>query len=128
MPNISSAKKQLRQNKVRRVRNLRTQSAYQKAAKDLKKLAAAGNATEASAKLSHTYSLIDTAHKKKIISDKKASRAKSQVAKAIKAAGGKMPVGKTKKEAPKASTKKAAAPKAAKPAKKVAKKASPKKK
>lgn len=128
MPNIASAKKQLRQNKVRRARNLRTQSSYQKAAKDLKKVAAAGNATEASDKLSHAYSLIDTAHKKKIISSKKASRAKSQIAKAVKAAGGKMPVGKTKKEAPKASTKKAAAPKVAKPAKKVAKKPVAKKK
>ena len=126
MPIIKSAIKRNRQNATRRARNLRTQRTYQKAIKDAVKTAEAGDATAASATISVAYKAIDMAAKKRVISQEKAGRKKSQLARVMKESGVKMPKGKAKttikpapkktaakKEAPKKATRKKAAPKKA---------------
>jgi small subunit ribosomal protein S20 len=68
MPNIKSAKKKLRQDKKRALRNVKYQNAVKKALKTAKKA-------------DTVYSLIDKAAKNKIIHKNKAARLKSRVGK-----------------------------------------------
>jgi len=96
MPIIKSAIKRNRQNATRRARNLRTQRTYQKAIKDAVKTAEAGDASAASGTISVAYKAIDMAAKKRIISQEKAARKKSQLARIMKENGVKMPKGKAK--------------------------------
>lgn len=120
MPIIKSAIKRNRQNTTRRARNLRTQRTYQKAIKDAVKTAEAGDANAASEIISVAYKAIDMAAKKRVISQEKAARKKSQLARAMKENGVKMPKGKAK-------TTIKPAPKKAATKKEVAKEAAPKK-
>jgi small subunit ribosomal protein S20 len=84
MPNTTSAKKALRQNSIRRERNVKKKEAYKEAVKLFRKLIAAKKLDEAKAQLPRTYQLLDKAAKGKVIEKNKASRLKSQLAKHLK--------------------------------------------
>jgi len=87
MPIIKSAKKKLKQDKKRRILNLRYLKSYRVAINKLK----TAKTTEKIAKMvSSAYSKIDKAAKKNIIHKNKAARLKATVAKFLK------PVKKTK--------------------------------
>lgn len=77
MPITKSAKKALRQNKTRRVRNVRKIVAYKASIKDFRKLIAAGKKDEAKKMLSRVYQTLDKAAKSGVIKKNKASRLKS---------------------------------------------------
>ena len=83
MPKIQSAKKALRQNKRRQMRNLVRKEAYKNALKQLKKLVAAKKIDEARAKLPHVYQALDKAAKAKVIEKNKAARLKSQASRMV---------------------------------------------
>jgi small subunit ribosomal protein S20 len=84
MPITASAKKALRQNRTRRVRNVAKKEVYRKAVKDYRKLVAAKKTEEAAKSLAAAYKLLDKAAKAKAIAKNKASRLKSRLAKLIK--------------------------------------------
>ena len=90
MPITKQAIKRNKQNAVRKVRNIATQSTYQKSVKTFMQTVKGGKVAEAEKMLFSVYKDIDMAVKKKIISDAKAARKKSQVTAGLKAAGGKM--------------------------------------
>ncbi len=77
MPITKSAKKALRQNKTRRVRNIRKITAYKSAVKDFRKLVAAGKKDEAKKMLARVYQTLDKAAKSGVIKKNKSSRLKS---------------------------------------------------
>ena len=77
MPITKSAKKALRQNKTRRVRNVRKIVAYKSSVKDFRKLVAAGKKNEAKKMLPRVYQTLDKASKSGVIKKNKASRLKS---------------------------------------------------
>ena len=85
MPITKSAKKALRQNKVRNHRNTVKKDAYKKAVKDFRKLlgdkANKGKTLEAELKLA--FKTLDKAAKGGVIMKNKASRLKSRLAHAI---------------------------------------------
>lgn len=74
---IKSAKKALRQNKTRRVRNIRKIAAYKASVKDFRKLVTAGKKDEAKKMLPKIYQTLDKAAKSGVIKKNKASRLKS---------------------------------------------------
>ncbi|OGM99230.1 MAG: 30S ribosomal protein S20 [Candidatus Yanofskybacteria bacterium RIFCSPLOWO2_01_FULL_41_34] len=77
MPITKSAKKALRQNKTRKIRNTRKTVAYKASVKDFRKLVAAGKKDEAKKMLSRVYQTLDKAAKTGVIKKNKASRLKS---------------------------------------------------
>ena len=77
MPITKSAKKALRQNKTRRIRNTRKIVAYKATVKDFRKLVAAGKKAEAKKLLPKVYQTLDKASKSGVIKKNKASRLKS---------------------------------------------------
>ncbi len=77
MPITKSAQKALRQNKTRRIRNVKKIVAYKSTVKDFKKLVAAGKKDEAKKMLSKVYQTLDKAAKSGVIKKNKASRLKS---------------------------------------------------
>lgn len=83
MPITASAKKALRQNRTRRVRNAAKKAAYKKAVKTYRQLASAKKTDEAAKSLAITYQLLDKAAKTNAISKNKASRLKSRLAKQL---------------------------------------------
>lgn len=83
MPITTSAKKALRQSVRRRVRNLSRANAYKSAAKELKKLALAGQSKEAEKLLPKVYKAIDKAAKTGVIKKNKAGRLKSTAARLL---------------------------------------------
>lgn len=129
MPIIKSAKKRVRQTKVRYARNLATKRTVRTATKALETAIESGKKAEVQKAFVAAQSAIDTAVKKNILPKKRAARMKSQLNAKAKAVAGSTAVAKTAKKAPakKAAPKKAAAKKpAAKKA--VAKKPAAKKK
>lgn len=106
MPLLKHAKKKLRQDKQRTLKNKSVRSVYKSALKAAKENPSDENVKKA-------FSQIDKAAKHNIIHENKAARLKSSVSK-VKASGG------ASKEAPKkkTATKKASSSKAKKPAKK----------
>ncbi len=84
MPITSSAKKALRQNKTRRVRNVIRKDTYKKAVVRYRKLVAQKKSEEAQKMLSTVYKALDKAAKTKVIEKNKASRLKSRLAKLLK--------------------------------------------
>lgn len=78
MPIIASAKKQLRQNKKRKVRNDRTRSLFREARVNFEKAIKAGDKKWATEQLPKLYSVIDTLDKKNIIHTNNAARKKSR--------------------------------------------------
>ena len=77
MPITKSAKKALRQNKTRRVRNIKKIVAYKSSVKDFRKLVVAGKKDEAKKLLPKVYQALDKATKSGVIKANKASRLKS---------------------------------------------------
>ena len=78
MPITKSAKKALRQNKTRRIRNNRKIVAYKASVKDFRKLVTAGKKDEAKKMLPKVYQILDKATKSGVIKKNKASRLKSK--------------------------------------------------
>jgi small subunit ribosomal protein S20 len=83
MPITRSAKKALRQSLRRRTRNLKRKEAYKNAAKNLKKLTAAGKVDDARKLLPQLYKVLDKAAKTRVIHQNKAGRLKSRLTKLI---------------------------------------------
>jgi len=77
MPITKSAKKALRQNKTRRVRNVRKIVSYKATVKDFRKLVTAGKKDDAKKMLPKVYQVLDKAAKSGVIKKNKASRLKS---------------------------------------------------
>ncbi|MBL7159798.1 30S ribosomal protein S20 [Candidatus Microgenomates bacterium] len=80
MPIIKSAKKKMRQDEKRRLKNLRTKKTYKEAVKEVREKPVVK-------KLQKAYSALDTAAKKRIIKKGKASRLKSRLSKLIEKKG-----------------------------------------
>ena len=78
MPNIKSAKKKLRQDRKRTIRNLRYKRMYKSALKNVRK---AKNLKEAREWLAKAYSWLDKAAKRHVIHANKAARLKSRITK-----------------------------------------------
>ncbi len=83
MPITKGAKKAHRSSLNKRVYNLRRSRVMNDAVKDLRKLIAAGNTSEAESKLAGVYKAIDKAAKRGIIKANTAARKKSRLVAAI---------------------------------------------
>ncbi len=83
MPNIRSAKKALRQNLKRRVRNLVKKRQIKTTVKGYKRLVDGGDLENAKGQLKLAYKAFDKAAKTKVITKNKASRLKSKLAKRL---------------------------------------------
>jgi len=83
MPQTKSAKKALRQNKKRRVFNLKIKEKIKELKKKIKKLISENKEKEAKESLSLFYKIIDKAAKRGTIKKGKADREKSKLGKAI---------------------------------------------
>ncbi len=83
MPNTKSAQKAMRQNIRRRARNLVRKDAVKSAIKEVRKLVAAGKASEAAEALKKAMAALDKATKRGVVHKNTASRKKSRMAKAI---------------------------------------------
>jgi small subunit ribosomal protein S20 len=83
MPITSSAKKALRQNQTRRVRNIVKKENYKKAVTGLRKLVVAKKLEDALKALPAVFKALDKAAKAKVIEKNKASRLKSRLAQLI---------------------------------------------
>jgi len=86
MPNCLSAKKQLRQNKVRRDRNRSKKSVLRGSVRKIREAVAAGDIETAEASYQETAKGLDRAGSHRILHPKKVSRTKSRLQKIIKAA------------------------------------------
>lgn len=82
MPRIKSAKKRMRQTKVRTARNKAQRSELRTA---VKKVRGAGTKAEATKALAEAASLLDRAGRKNLVHRKTAARQKSRLAKAAAA-------------------------------------------
>lgn len=83
MPITKSAKKALRQNKRRRVRNVRQSRSLKDEIKSLKKLVIAKDKKGANETLSKVYKALDKAVKTNLIKKNTASRMKSRLTKTV---------------------------------------------
>lgn len=83
MPITASAKKALRQNIKRRVKNLAKKEAYKKAVKNFRKLVIEKKAEDAKKMLPQVYKALDKAAKTNVIAKNKASRLKSRLTKLV---------------------------------------------
>ena len=83
MPITKSAKKALRQNKRRAVRNVKRKRKIKDLIKEVKKLISQNKAKEAEKLLPEIYKSLDKAAKTKVIKKNTASRKKSRITKAI---------------------------------------------
>lgn len=79
MPITTSAKKALRQNITRRVKNAAKKGALKKILKQYKKLVSQKNVDEAKKQLSAVYKALDKAAKANLIKAGKAARLKSRL-------------------------------------------------
>lgn len=84
MANTSSAKKAVRQQRRRTVRNLEKKTAMLDIIRSIRKLVASGKKTEAAKLLSIAYKVFDKAAKTGYIKKNTAARNKSRLAKLIK--------------------------------------------
>jgi small subunit ribosomal protein S20 len=89
MPNISSAKKRLRQSLVRRTRNRATKSELKTRIRKVLELAKAGDAEKTETEFRTTVKKLDQAAAARIIHPNRASRLKSRISARLKAAKGK---------------------------------------
>jgi small subunit ribosomal protein S20 len=83
MPIIKSAKKALRQNKKRKLENLKVKNKMKDQVKKIKSFVSNGKKKEAQENLSRGYKAIDKAVKKGIIKKNTAARKKSRLTKLI---------------------------------------------
>ena len=81
MPKTTSAKKALRQNRGRRIQNIKRQKELAAAIKEYKKALSARDKEAAAEKLGLTYQALDKAVKTKVLKPRKAARLKSLFAK-----------------------------------------------
>ena len=86
MPITKSAKKQLRQNIRRRLRNLKYKKRIKQERKVIQKLIKEGKTKEAEEKIPTFYKIVDKAAKENVIKKNKASRMKSGIVKFVKKA------------------------------------------
>lgn len=84
MPQRRTAKKDLRQNKKRRQRNLETMQKVKGAIKNLKKSLDSQDASLRAKTLTELYKILDKAAAKNVIHRNKASRKKSRLTKLLK--------------------------------------------
>lgn len=84
MPNIKSAKKALRQNKRRRIRNLAQQQTLKGIIREVKRAAANKQIGEFNKLLPLLYKKLDKAAKNNLIHKNRAGRLKSRLVKLIK--------------------------------------------
>ncbi len=80
MPNTKTAKKALRQNLKRRVRNLAKKKQIKAVSKGYKRLLESADLENAKEQLRAAYKTLDKAAKTKVITKNKASRLKSKLA------------------------------------------------
>jgi len=83
MPITQSAKKALRQNKRRRIKNLNQKRGFQSAIKEFKRMVAEKKMDEAKKQLSLVYKKLDKAAKTGVIKENKADRLKSRLSQRI---------------------------------------------
>lgn len=83
MPRRKSSLKRQRQDKKRRLRNLKIKQGLKKTVKKFQALLSSKKIDEAKALLVKVYSLLDKAAKKRIIHPKTADRKKSRLAKRL---------------------------------------------
>ena len=88
MPRIKSAKKRLRQNVKRRIRNRRVSSAVKTEIKKVSTAVAEADAARAKAELALAYKKLDKAAAKRVIHRNAASRHKSRLAKKVQKLAG----------------------------------------
>ena len=79
MPNTKSAKKALRQNVRRRVRNIKRKESYKTAVKVFRRFVASKEVDKAKEYLPKVYKALDKAAKAKVIKPNKANRLKSRL-------------------------------------------------
>lgn len=79
MPNIKSAKKRMRQNKVRRIRNRAARSNMRTEIKELRKMISDKNLDQAQLQLKRVYSVIDRTAQKGMIHPNTGARYKSRL-------------------------------------------------
>ena len=89
MPNISSAKKRLRQSLARRTRNRATKSELKTRIRKVLELSKAGDAEKTEAEFRTTVKKLDQAAAARIIHPNRASRLKSRISARLKSAKGK---------------------------------------
>lgn len=83
MPNTKSAAKAMRQAITRKAHNLQVKDKFKFAVKEVKKLIAAGQKSDAMEAMKAAMSTLDKAAKKHVIKKGSASRKKSRLAKAL---------------------------------------------
>lgn len=83
MPNTKSAAKAMRQSIKRHVNNVKVKDKFKAAVKEVKKLIAAGQKSEAMEAMKAAMSTLDKAVKKNVLKKGAASRKKSRLAKAL---------------------------------------------
>ena len=79
MPNIKSAKKRMRQNRVRRIRNRAARSNMRTEIKELRKMISDKNLDQAQLQLKRVYSVIDRTAQKGMIHPNTGARYKSRL-------------------------------------------------
>ena len=79
MPNIKSAKKRMRQNRVRRIRNRAVRSNMRTEIKELRKMISEKNLDQAQLQLKRVYSVIDRTAQKGMIHPNTGARYKSRL-------------------------------------------------
>jgi small subunit ribosomal protein S20 len=89
MPNTASAKKTLRKDKVRRLRNRSQRSSLRTVIKKVLAAVVAGDRTAADAALKVVVKRLDQAAAKRLIHPNKAARTKSRLAKRVATVGAK---------------------------------------
>ncbi|HHD92251.1 MAG TPA: 30S ribosomal protein S20 [Candidatus Portnoybacteria bacterium] len=83
MPNLTSAKKALRQNRKKRVLNLRRLRVMRQAIKDFKKTVERNERENAQKLVANLYKVIDKAAKRGVIKKNTAARKKSRLMKLL---------------------------------------------
>lgn len=84
MPQRRTAKKDLRQNKKRRQRNLKVKQSVKETIKKLKKAVGSEDASAREKALTEVYKILDKTASKKMIHRNKASRKKSRLAQLLR--------------------------------------------
>ena len=87
MPNTSSAKKRLRQNEKRRMKNRSAKSTMRTQLRKVREAVAAGDTEVAQTEFRRAQKIMDKAASDNLIHKNAASRTKSRLAKLVKSAG-----------------------------------------
>ncbi len=89
MPNLQSAKKELRKTAKRRPANLKKKQQLRTAVKNIRRMVAGGDAATAAKELPGVYKVIDKSAKSRIIKKNTANRLKSRITLAMNKKAGK---------------------------------------